>query len=77
MATRVFPYGSVILSMEYVAGLLTISFKKKNGMQKRSYENVPTDVAYKLYYENDPKQIMSFYSNNIKQKYIVKEVING
>lgn len=74
--TRLFPYGSVIVKMDYNTDKkrLTISFKKKVGTQDRTYEGVPTKTAYGLYYENEPKKIMSNYSNNVKNKFEVSDV---
>ena len=85
MIARDFPYGSVILSMTFTEinsttelkeGNLTIVFKKKVGVQSRVYSEVPRTHAYKMYYEQKPKEIMSYYSNNIKGQYKVLTVIN-
>jgi len=73
MIAKNFPPNPILKSMEFDRGTLKVTFKKG---QTRVYAEVPTDIAYALYYRDTAAKSISYYSNNIKDKYTVIQVIN-
>lgn len=73
MLTRSFDKNPVLTAMEYIKDVLHVEFKKG---QIRSYDRVPAQVAYGLFYTTTHAAALSYYSNNIKGKYTVLTVKN-
>lgn len=70
------PYNPVLSFMKYDKEVLTLGFKKpNNSIQTRSY-NANSGIAHKLAYCKSAKEVLSFYSNEIKKKCTVLTVKN-
>lgn len=68
------PYNAVISYMRYNNDILTLGFKKPgNAIQERKY-NANSGIAHKLAYCKSAKDVLSFYSNEIKPKCQVLQV---
>lgn len=74
MAACVFPFNPVLRAMTYASGVLSLEFKKKTGVERRMYSEVPQEVAYKLFYSKTGADVLAFFSKNIKQKYKVIDI---
>lgn len=68
---KTFPLNPTLLAMQYhsINGRLAITFKKG---QIRTYNEVPKELAYKLYYKQTASETMAVYSNEIKKKFKVE-----
>lgn len=74
---RDFPYNNRLLSMDYTNEVLKIVFKKRTGgTEERVYEDVPKPVGCKLFYKESAKEVLSYFSKNIKKKFKVKQINN-
>jgi hypothetical protein len=60
--------------MEYSGGILKLMFRKTTGVQVRTYEDVPSETAHKLYYKNTAKDVLRFFAKEIKKKFKIKSV---
>jgi hypothetical protein len=69
MAACIFPYNPVLIGMSIDGELMTLEFRKKIGSEKRTYKEVPTDKSYGLFYKKTAKEVMSFYTKNIRKKF--------
>lgn len=70
------PYNPVLSYMRYDKDVLTIGFKKRgNLIQERKY-NANSSIAHKLAYCKSAKEVLSFYSNEIKKNCPVLTVKN-
>lgn len=69
--TRDYPFNPLFAGITIKNNELTLLFKKKNGIQRRTYFDVPKEIGSKMFYLNTPKEIVSFFSNNIKNKFKV------
>ena len=70
------PYNAVLSYMRYNNDILTLGFKKSgNVIQERKY-NANSGIAHKLAYCKSAKDVLSFYSNEIKPKCQVLQVKN-
>ena len=74
MAACVFPYNPVLVSMAYANEKLTLEFIKPKGTQRRTYEGVPSHVAYALFYKRTGSDVVGYFSRYIKKQYKVLEV---
>ncbi len=64
-----FPYNPVIISAEYKPGAseMIITFRKT--AESRTYAEVPRDIFYKWYYLATTKELLSYYTKNIRKKF--------
>ena len=70
------PYNPVLSYMRYDKEVLSLGFKKPgNVIQERKY-NANNGIAHKLAYCRSAKEVLSFYSNEIKKKCTVLTVKN-
>jgi hypothetical protein len=74
MAACVFPFNPVLAGMEYKDSVLTLEFKKKTGNERRKYADVPTNVAYGLFYRRTGTDVLMYFAKYIKKQYKVLEV---
>jgi hypothetical protein len=69
--TRQFPYNPLLVSMSYTDSTNELRLVYRRNQKEVRYSNVPSDVAYKLFYKQEVPEIMSFYSKNIRKKFSV------
>lgn len=70
------PYNPVLSYMRYEKEVLSLGFKKPNNIiEERSY-NANSGITHKLAYCKSAKDVLSFYSNEIKKKCQVLTVKN-
>lgn len=71
-----FPSNKLLDYMKYNSdtGVMFLCFKKGKERQIREYNNVPIEVAYKLFYSASATDVISNFSNQIKGKYQVLTV---
>lgn len=54
--------------------VLKVTFVKKTGLEQRAYAAVPKEIGCKFLYQKATKDVMSYYSNNIRGKFKVQQV---
>lgn len=69
MAACIFPHNPVLIAMSIDGDKMTLEFRTKTGPEKRTYDGVPTDKSYGLFYKKTAKEVMSFYTKNIRKKF--------
>ena len=69
--TRDFPFNPLFAGITFKNNELTLLLKKKTGIQVRKYIGVPAEIGSKMFYLNQPKEIMSYYSTKIKNQFKV------
>ena len=72
--TKALPFNPVIQSVSYSNNVLKIVFKKKDGLQERTYANVPSNIGCKFFYIESAKDAIKFFSENIKRKFVVIKI---
>jgi hypothetical protein len=73
--TKTFPYNHIIKAVDYDGEheTLTVHFVRNN--QSRTYEGVPKEIFYKLYYlTGNAGTMIGYYSKNIRKKFKVIDV---
>ncbi len=74
MASAIFPYNPVLVSMNYKGTELTLTFRKKQGTQDRTYAEVPATVAYGLLYKKTASELLSYYAKEVRKKFTLIDV---
>lgn len=72
--TKALPFNPVIQSIDYSNEILKIVFKKKIGLEERTYTGVPKDVGCKFFYKETASDAIKFFSENIKRKFVVIKI---
>jgi len=72
--TKALPFNPVILTISYSNEILKIVFKKKIGLEERTYTGVPKEIGCKFFYKESAKDAIKFFSDNIKRKFVVTKV---
>jgi len=74
----VYQFGSKIKRATYSAAnnILKVTFVKPNGLEERTYNNVPKEIGCKLIYAQGrtAAEVMQLYSTTIRGKYQVLEI---
>lgn len=74
----VYKFGSKIKRATYSAAnnILKVTFVKPNGLEERTYNNVPKEIGCKLIYAQGrtASEVMKLYSTTIRGKYQVLEI---
>lgn len=72
--TKSLPFNPVIQEISYSNEILKIIFKKKTGLEQRTYGGVPKEIGCKFFYKETASEAIKFFSENIKRKFVVINV---